>query len=101
LRRRPGSQPTPLGSVVPRVLGELGLSETAAVVRIVERWEAAVGAELARHCRPTALRGRVVEVAADSSVWCQQIQMHRLEILAALRRELGEDAPEDLWLRVG
>lgn len=86
---------------MPRVLGDLGLEQAAAVVRIVDRWEAAVGSEIARHCRPTALRGRVLEASADSSVWCQQLQMRRAEILAALRRELGDEAPSDLWLRVG
>ncbi len=101
MRNRRRSQPTALGSLVPRVLGELGFAGTEAVLRIVERWEAAVGPEVARHCRPTALRGRVLEATVDSSVWCQQLQLRRGEILAALQRELGDEAPAELWLRVG
>lgn len=100
-RRRPPSRPKPLGDLVPRVLGDLGLDGAAAVLRIVERWEAIVGREVARHCRPTALRGPVLEASADSSVWCQQLQLRRREILESLRRELGDEAPRDLWLRVG
>jgi len=96
-RRRPRA----LGDLVPRVLGELGLEGAGALVRVVERWEAVVGPEVARHARPAALRDGALEVSVDSSVWCQELQLQRERILAALRRELGEDAPPALWLRVG
>jgi predicted nucleic acid-binding Zn ribbon protein len=101
--RRPKkrSEPETLGALVPKVLGDLGFATSARVVRLAERWEEAVGAEVARHCQPTALRGGVLEATVDSSVWCQQLQLQRQEILAALRRVAGDDAPADLWLRVG
>jgi len=70
-------------------------------MRIAACWEQAVGAEIAAHCRPSALRGGVLEVTVDSSVWCQQLQMRRDEILGGLRSALGADAPADLRFRVG
>ena len=101
--RRSPQKPRPerLGPLVSRVLSDLGLDQTAWVVRVADCWEAAVGPEIARRCRPTALRGKVLEVTVDSSVWCQQLQLRRVEILAGLRRELGPEAPTDLWLRLG
>lgn len=103
IRRRPRkrSEPEALGSLVPRVLGDLGLAGAARVLRLAECWEEAVGPEVARHCRPTALRNEVLEATVDSSAWCQQLQLRRPEMLAALRRVAGDDAPTDLWLRVG
>jgi predicted nucleic acid-binding Zn ribbon protein len=83
------------------VLRELGLDEAAAVLRVSESWESAVGTRLAAHCRPVVLRGDVLEVAVDSSVWGQEVQMERLEILARLRELLGANAPRDLRTRVG
>jgi predicted nucleic acid-binding Zn ribbon protein len=100
-RRGRRSQPERLGALVPRVLKDLGLEDSARALRVAERWEALVGAEVARHSRPTALRANVLEVTVDSSVWCQQLQMRRPELLACLREALGADAPRDLWLRVG
>ena len=97
-RRSPLEQ---VGLLVPKVLSDLGLESSARVVRLSERWEEAVGAEIARHCRPTALRGEVLEATVDSSAWCQQLQLRRPAILAALREVVGDDAPADLWLRVG
>jgi len=93
--------PQPVGPLVGRVLSDLGLEASARVVRLSECWEEAVGAEVARHCHPTALRDEGLEVTVDSSAWCQQLTLQRAEILAALRRVAGEDAPSDLWLRLG
>jgi predicted nucleic acid-binding Zn ribbon protein len=99
--RRRRSELEPLGPLVPRVLEELGFDALARVARVVERWDEAVGPEIARHCRPTAIRGETLEATVDSSAWCQQLQLRRPEILAALRRVLGSEAPADLRLRVG
>ncbi len=95
------SRPEPIGALVARVLEDIGASDSARVLRIAERWEQAVGAGIAAHCRPTALRGGLLEVSVDSSVWCQQLQLRGPEILEALRAALPGDAPSELWFRVG
>ena len=95
------SEPKPLAGAIPGVLSDLGHGGAALALRVLELWPALVGAEPARHSEPTALRGRLLEVRADSSVWCQQLQLRRDEILAGLARELGDQAPRDLRLRVG
>jgi len=96
--RRP---PEAIASLLPSVLRELGFDEMARVLRIAERWEEALGPELAPHCRPEALRGDVLEASVASSVWCQQLQLRAPEILAGLRRVHGDEAPSKLRLRVG
>lgn len=93
-------RPVTVGSMVPKVLAEMGIEGAAAVMRILEHWDEAVGPEIARHARPSVLRGATLEVAADSSVWCQQVQLLRPRILAALRERLGAEAPTDLRTRV-
>jgi predicted nucleic acid-binding Zn ribbon protein len=95
------SRPEPLGSLVARVLEDMGAGASARVMRIAEHWEEAVGAEIAARCRPTVLRGDVLEVTVDSSVWCQQLQLRGPEIIEALRAALPAEAPSELWFRVG
>ncbi len=95
------SQPEALGPLVARVLEDIGASGSARVLRIAQRWEEAVGKEIAQHCRPTGLRGDVLEATVDSSVWCQQLQLRGPEILEALRALLPAEAPSELWFRVG
>jgi len=101
IARRGRREPRQLGELVDTVLGDLGLSGGAEIAAIAERWVSVVGPQAAAHVQPTVLRGGVLEAAVDSSVWCQQLVMRREELLAALRAELGEQAPTDLWFRVG
>ena len=101
MKRRRRGTPTPIGKVVGQVLDDLGLDAAAKAFRISQRWESAVGSEIARHCRPVAMRGDVLETVVDTSVWCQQLQMQRPQLLEKLRDVLGADAPSDLRFRVG
>lgn len=102
-RRRRKSNLAEIGGEIERVLSDLGLDDAQRAFRIGECWEGAVGPEIARHSRPTALRGDVLEVAVDSSVWAQQLQLQRPRLLAALARALpeGQTPPGALRFRVG
>ena len=99
--RRRKSRPQAVGELLSQVLSDLGDGATARAVRIADRWAESVGPEIAAHSRPVAIRGEVLEVHVDSSVWCQQLQLRIPTLLAALRDNVGEDAPRELWLRVG
>ena len=102
-RRRRKGKLAEIGAELTRVLSDLGLDGAERAFVIGERWEEAVGAEVANHSRPIALRGDVLEVAVDSSVWAQQLQLQSPRILQALGRALpeGETPPADLRFRVG
>ena len=95
------SQLRPVRGVVGSVLEDLGLPEVARAARVGEHWAEAVGPEGASHSWPEGLRGGILEVRVDTSVWCQHLQMRRPRVLEALRERLGDDAPEDLRFRVG
>ena len=101
MSRRRKHDPVRIGGAIQRVLQELGHHGSSVAVRIAACWEELVGVESAQHSRPSALRGNVLEVTVDSSVWSQHLQMQREEILAGLREALGSDAPADLRFRVG
>ena len=98
--RRPKSRPEAVGALIDRVLADLGAGATARAVRIADHWLDAVGPEIADHSRPVGIRGDVLEVSVETSVWCQQLQLRVPEILAGLRRSVGDDAPARVWLRV-
>ncbi len=99
--RRRRSELEALGDLVPKVLKDLGLDAAAGVLRIADRWEEAVGPEIAAHCRPVSLRDGRLEASVDSSVWCQQLQLQVPQILGALREVFGDEAPTQLWFRGG
>ncbi|HKA15302.1 MAG TPA: DUF721 domain-containing protein [Myxococcota bacterium] len=96
----PREGPARIGALVPAVLRDLGLDESARALRIDESWERALGSEVASHCRPVALRNGVLEVQADSSAWCQTLRLRAPELLDRLAAALGGDAPRALWFRL-
>ncbi len=98
--RRKG-RPTVVADVIDQVLGDLGLEDVAKAHRIGRQWEEVVGEQVAAHCRPLGLRGDVLELEVDSPVWSQQLQLRKPELLAALERSFGSDAPRELRFQVG
>ncbi len=101
MARRAAGPPERVGALVPAVLRDLGLDESARALRIQEAWERAVGAEVASHAQPVALRNGALEVQVDSSAWCQTLRLRAPELLDRLASALGDDAPRALWFRLG
>ena len=101
-RSRPESrvrEPARLGRGIGRVLGELGI-DLERSLRVSRAFEAALGPELAPHFELVDVRGRTLEVRADSSVSSQELKLRSPEVLARLAATLGEDAPTEIRLRV-
>ena len=91
----------PVGDLVGKVLGELGLDGVALAHRIGSEWPEVVGEQVAAHCRPLGLRAGVLEVEVDSPVWSQQLQLRKTEILENLRVRYERQAPREVRFQVG
>ena len=102
-RGRRKSEPVAVSKAVSRVLTELGLEGAQRAFEIGDQWALAVGEEVASHSRPVAMRGDVLEVAVDSSVWAQHLQLQLPRILATIAESLPEGAtpPTAVRFRVG
>ena len=95
------SKPESISDLLPRVLGEMGLDETADAVRLLEVWDAALGPDLAPHASCEGLRRGVVLALVRDSAWMQRLQMEKPRILRALRERLAEVELRDLRMRLG
>ena len=91
----------PVGDLVSKVLGDLGLDGVALAHQIGSRWTEIVGPQVAAHCRPLGIRAGVLELQVDSPVWSQQLQLRKTDLLAKLEEALGPDAPRELRFQVG
>lgn len=95
------SKPESLSELLPRVLGEMGLDETADAVRLLEVWDAALGPDLAPHASCEGMRRGVVHAHVRDSAWMQRVSMEKPRILRALGERLGSVELRDLRLRLG
>jgi predicted nucleic acid-binding Zn ribbon protein len=63
-------------------------------------WSAALGERVAAVATPVSERAGTVTVECADGVWAQELDLMQEQLLARLRDELGERAPEALRFRV-
>ncbi len=86
----------PLASILPALLRQLGLAETAEGWRAVTEWPAIAGARLARHTRAASFRDGALTVEVEGSAWMQELGFLKPELLRNLNRHLGADVVRDV-----
>jgi predicted nucleic acid-binding Zn ribbon protein len=78
---------TRIGAVLPSVLRDLGLQKRFSERRLVERWPAVVGPELARRARATRFDKGTLFVHVDHGAWMQELHFMERELVRKLRAE--------------
>ena len=93
----PGDVPEPrrVGESLDRVAASLGLDSS-----LVTRWAELVGASVAEHTRPRALRDGTLLVAVDDPAWATQLRWLEADLLARLADVLGPARVTRIEVRV-
>ena len=97
MRRR--RSPRPIAAAVTAALD--GAEPATLLAAVQSAWSGAVGEAIAREAIPVSERDGVVTVACRSSIWAQELDLLRDELLGRLRETLGEAAPAELRFVVG
>ncbi len=85
------TDPQPVGSIVAGYLADRGWEQPLSEARVFTDWAAIVGADVAAHCAPAALRNGQLQVSAESTAWATQLRLLAGSLLARIRAELGPD----------
>ena len=81
-----------IGDLVPRVMQKSGAAEKLGHTQIADAWESIVGAFIARHSRPVALRRGVLIVAVTQAAVRYDVERrHKAGILARLQERFGAE----------
>ncbi len=88
-----------MGTLLAEALGDAGRVRQA--LGVWPAWEQAVGAQVAMHARPVALRDGILYVNVAHPVWLQELTPLRETLLAKLQKLAGKAAVRELRLRVG
>jgi predicted nucleic acid-binding Zn ribbon protein len=67
---------------------------------VFNRWDDVVGAELARHSRPSAIDGDRLIVTADDPTWASEFRWLENEVIARLTEVTGTDRIAAVSVRV-
>lgn len=85
----PAGEPTSFGEALEELLADRGWQGDAAVAAVTANWEAAVGADVAAHCRPVSLRSGVLTITAESTAWATQIRLLSTPLIARIAEAFG------------
>jgi predicted nucleic acid-binding Zn ribbon protein len=90
--------PRPAGTALRAALGRAAPKTPLAALQAI--WAEAVGERIAAVARPVSERGGEVTIDCSDSVWAQELDLMRGQLLERLRERLGERAPRSLRFRV-
>jgi predicted nucleic acid-binding Zn ribbon protein len=83
------TDPQLIGSLLQGYVSERGWERPLADARVFSDWPQLVGADIAAHCTPTALRDGELRVSAESTAWATQLRLLSSTVLKRLADELG------------
>ena len=64
-------------------------------------WAAAVGPAIAAEAEPVSERDGVLTIRCASATWAQELSLMEAELLARLRKRLGERSPRSIKVLAG
>jgi predicted nucleic acid-binding Zn ribbon protein len=93
--------PVPIGQIIQSLmefhrkapLGQLGI--------LAELWETAVGPAIGRNTRPVAIKGGLLLIHVSNSVWMQQLQFMKNDLLISIHRTLGSEWIREIKFKIG
>ncbi|WP_207925861.1 DciA family protein [Actinocrispum wychmicini] len=88
--------PQRFGQILGRIATDRGWSEQLANGEVFGRWTALVGAEIAEHAKPLALRDGELIVQASSTAWATQLRLLQRQLLAKIAKGVGPNVVKRL-----
>jgi len=92
--------PVAASELLQRLLRTLEKPSPDVIISVFKRWEQVVGADIAKHCRPVAIEGDRLIVAADDPMWASEFQWLSEMVLDRLAEVSGGRRMEHLAIRV-
>jgi predicted nucleic acid-binding Zn ribbon protein len=89
-----------VGESLDRVTTALGVPRSTTLQVVFSRWEDLVGAVLATHAQPAALRDGTLVVRVDDPAWATQLRWFQADLLARLAVAVGEGEVAAIDVRV-
>ena len=94
--RRKKSSPIPMHSLLAEIVSRKKWQGRFELHQVFERWQSLVGREISRHAVPQRFQGRVLWVDVSDSVWHQQLQFLKNDLLTKLNNSLHKEKVEDI-----
>jgi predicted nucleic acid-binding Zn ribbon protein len=92
--------PVHIGTLIAEVLTRLQQEGNGVLLEVCRQWVALVGPGIAANTRPIGLRDRLLLVEVSSSVWMQQLQFLKADLIARIQSGLPEARVEKIRFKI-
>lgn len=86
----------PIGQALQELAQSLGIDKKLQQYEAVTEWAAIVGQQIAKETEPVKIEKGVLIVRVRTSVWRNELNMRKQEIMAKLNRHIGSDAIKEI-----
>lgn len=90
-----------IGGILAEILKQHRRTSGRELTVILGQWDDIVGPAIAENAQPVGYRKRVLLVNVTSSVWIQQLQFLKTDILSRLNDTLGNVRVDDVKFKIG
>lgn len=94
------NDPDPVARLLKEVARGLGMDSALEVGRVFSAWEAIVGPDIARKCRPVKLHSGILRVEAASAAWANQLRYLAPKIASTINQAVGREMVKEVQARV-
>jgi len=99
--RRKKSRLIPLAEGLKGVIEKSRTFADLDLLQVWRLWPQVVGADVAEHARPAAFRNGRLVVFVDSTVWSQELQFFKGQIIEQINDNLGQPVLREIRFQVG
>jgi predicted nucleic acid-binding Zn ribbon protein len=95
------SKPVHIGELLPGMVAGMRKDRDAAMMEVFDRWEALVGPVIAANSLPVGFKGPLLLVHVADSVWMQQLQFLKPELMARINAGLTQTQVSEIRFKIG
>ena len=88
--------PDAVGRLVKDSLERLGLRGRVLEHQVVHQWSSIVGSQIAKCTVAREVRGGILFVCCKSSMWCNELSLHKTKIMSQLNSAVGKKVLTDI-----
>ncbi len=101
MKRKKNKEFTHMGSLIEDIITSIRPESDKKMMGIWKVWKQAAGDMIASHAQPEAFKGGLLIVKVTGSVWAQQLQFQKKELIQKLNEKLGSDLVKDMRFKTG
>lgn len=101
MKRKYNKEFTPVGSLIEDIITNIRPESDKKMMGIWKVWRRTVGEKTAFYAQPEAFKGGLLIIKVAGSVWAQQLQFQKKDLIQKLNQALESELVKDIRFKTG